>query len=428
MMTIKISIKSILEWILPMVFILPYIEISKIMDLFDIKTEQGYLPASIIIMIPFIIVYALACPKKVALPIGIKRIFQLLSFLSVYMIINTFFSLQNPSYSIELSIFQLLYFLVPVIYAKTIIKYILSGAIDNIDRFVKRGVVLFSGYLFICTIINISKYGFSISSQSRLISPGGGAVILGYTISLIIAFVYSSGFIQDKKLQILVGIICAVSSLFTGSRGGIWPTLIILVLIIVSQKRKINPFVVMIMFFLALIIDPIEAIANIFPRFLKATSTNRIMTQTSGWIIFKAEKLWNKLFGFGIGNVFPYQIWKINRRDSRFIASLFFFKGEYMLVEPHNTYIYLLLECGLMGLIMFFSTMFTMVKESFKKKSETIFPFLTVFVFILLGIVEGTIFFQPGSAGLWWLVVMLSCISISAPFRTNQINNTKTKE
>ena len=116
--------------------------------------------------------------------------------------------------------------------------------------------------------------------------------------------------------------------------------------------------------------------------------------------------------GHGVGNFFPFQQWTASNAGvssnayAWFDVNLFSYKGTMILVQPHNTFIYLLMETGALGVLLFLRTVFVGMKDG----NGAIHPniLIVVVAFILLALFESTIIIQPGIACMWWLMIGLT--------------------
>ena len=156
-----------------------------------------------------------------------------------------------------------------------------------------------------------------------------------------------------------------------------------------------------------ILLNPISLLEDFFPRIFNSDSENRILTFENTFSCFKNFNMQEKIFGKGIGNFFPYQRWKLLQYAKGWESNIFTYAGNTMLVEPHNTYIYIFLEQGIIGVLLYF--LFLLSILIYIIKSNHRFGKLLFFViFVFLGVVEGTIFIQPGIAGIWLFLLFVS--------------------
>ena len=403
--------RKYLDRILPICFVLPYIEIGPIRRLFEYSDGSSNFPASLLVIILVGMIYYIALPTKTMSCLKNTAIIGII--LNYYLILRMMFAIPNSEYSVKVLLFQILWFVLPFWYALIIVNYIIQRQLA-IGQVVKRGVALYIIYLVYCIFVNIRQYGFVFSiagvNTDRLISTGGGPVILGYTIVMILALIITVQPYQSKSTEIIVVVLLTGATLFTGTRGGMWPALILLGISVLTNKRKrLNYFVLIAVMFIAMFINPIEYLEMLFPRIANVAESGRITSIGKGLTLFSEMKPLEWLFGTGFGNLFPYQRYCNFHIDG---DNTFFIMGMSMLVQPHNTYIYWLLEAGIVGLILYVALLKGVWVDSSNVSTKNVRQSrMTCVMFIALGMIEATVLIQPGSAGLWWIVLFISVLS-----------------
>lgn len=410
MNTHKRSYIVFLEKLLPLIFILPYAEISLIQDKFDLKESSSYLPASVFLVLVFTFFYLISFPKKNNCTFKEKRIISLLYIASIYLILqNIIMSMTKLDMPYTTTMYQMLHIVVPLLCTVVIYKFIIFNNV-NTQKFFSRGIALFSFYLIICSIINIAEYGFSFNDGSRLISPGGGATILGYSISLVLALIYCKKPLSRKR-ELICSSILLIATFLTGTRGGIWPSIVIFLFILLNDKNKnINIILFCFLMCIVLVVGILAVPTDFAPRFFSTESVNRMATFSNSLLVFKDFSFFEKIFGKGLGNFFPYQQWRVLSL-SGWVSNVFTFSGVSLLVEPHNTYVMSLLETGIFGLallIIFLILIFSLVKD-IEKSSR--FRYIVIWaLFSLLCVIESTIFIQPAVCFLWLIILLVSMV------------------
>lgn len=400
-----------LEFILALAFIVPYIEIGKIRDLIEYRRVGVLIPASIFIMFAIMMGLTIIAKfySKKNYPYHIKKIIYLKIILDVLVLIRGLYIQNFEAYFV-----QFLWFVIPFYYAFTIIKFIYHFDL-KINNVGKIGLLYFTSYLCFNIVMNFKKYGFSISGtviQSRLISPGGGPVVLGYTIVLMMCYVLSIRNIITKKNRLLLTSILFLGAILTGSRGSIWPMIMLAFIYIITNKKSMIQILSAILIIIVIIIvNPISFLSNLVPRIMNLSGGGRAETVLNSIKIFHDQSILNIFFGLGLGGCFPYQLWITNGASvmNQISYNTFLFNGHVLLVQPHNTYIYVLLEMGLVGLMLFF-TIFIKSLNILKKNSvynKTYRYFLIIFI-IILNCTDSVFIVQPGSAGLWWLLLFFA--------------------
>lgn len=308
---------------------------------------------------------------------------------------------------------QILWIIAPLLFAGLFVGIVKKS---GISFSVLSEVVILGMALFSCVLIgyNIGAYGFGLV-DGRLYCPGLGPVILGYTNALVIALAvsrkHSNSYIPAPILALAVLILLG-STFLTGSRGGIYPALI-LSLIYFLPSRNASAIV---LFFLGAIIilialNPIEA-------FLSGRAGNlqsgRYATWDAAFMAFCDGSLLNQLFGYGLGNVFPYQDWYTSISSGAIVRGYtdgtwnsFSFHGNVMLVEPHNTYIWFLLEGGIISLLGFIFCLLSILIISVSNKFSRLRVGVVLVTFMALGIFDAVIFINMASA-FWWSILFIT--------------------
>ena len=162
-------------------------------------------------------------------------------------------------------------------------------------------------------------------------------------------------------------------------------------------------------FFNRFSVEPVTLLKQIVPRAMDLDFGARGITLLNGLKAFSKQPIIEKLFGVGLSGLFPYQSWLLYRYTLGFPHyNMFFFNGYIMLVQPHNSFLYLLLETGLVGLLLFLS-LFVIGYHLIRTKtvSNRRLRCLVLFLIIFLNCFDAVFMIQPGSAGLWWLLYFL---------------------
>lgn len=412
MKNIKIYIPKIrkLEYILGLSFIVPYMEIRIVKDLLDYENNGVIIPASIFIMLILSII--LTFIMKFSLK---QKLFKDLNKLEyVHFILDLFIIVRGLFVEDFFKLFaQLLWFSVPFYYAFTILRCIDHFKLKacNVG---KVGIFYFLFYICTITIVNIKQYGFELSgtiSQTRLLSPGGGPVILGYTIVIIMCYLLSLRNVMDKKSILIAACVLTFVAILTGSRGSIWPILILLFLLFTTNKMPTNIKILSFILFTfgIVIINPIDILVNLVPRIFNFSGGARSETVIRTLEVFSEQPIYKMLFGTGLSEFFPYQDWLLNSREINFLSyNTFMYNEQILLVQPHNSYIYLLMETGLFGLILYiyiFIKEFIIIKK--KCTSNKLFKYLLLISIVFLNYLDSIFIIQPGSSGLWWALQFL---------------------
>lgn len=398
------------EYILALSFVLPYMEISIIRNAFGYSKNGIVIPASIFIMVALFIILTISIKlsSKRKYASKIRSVIYLKSILDIFIFMrgicvddfSTFFA-------------QFLWFIIPFYYAVAVIKYIdcFNLKVSNVG---KMGLFYYAIYVVINIIVNIKYYGFAFSNtaeRSRIISPGGGPVIFGYTIVIIICYLlYNKGIISS--ISMFIGIlIYSVGGILTGSRAAIWPIILLLIIYIFMNKHtSVKIMTLSIVFIIVIILNPISFLTTLVPRIIDFSGGTRLETAINAFKIFYEQPVLRALFGSGFGNLFPYQLWLSSKEKVINLISYntFIYDGRILLVQPHNSYLYLLLETGLIGLLLFLSLFINIIFIIKRHESNNKhYKYIMIFFIMVLNCFDSVFIIQPGTAGLWWLLIFM---------------------
>ena len=408
---VKIMIRRYLGivWIY-VVTILPYIEIAVVREIFEIKTQYMTIPAVAVIML-FLWIWIFlgnrihGYQKQVKVKHYFRKV-DLIMLLLIFLAIYIVFAYDSNSNSyIQIGLFVL-----PYLFAKEVMIRSKGVGLTN-QEIVKYAVPFFTITQIIFVIINVVKYGFSFdgNSESRILSVGGGPVILGYTVVLILScwLIFKKNMNRIWNILVVTG--CLIVSFATGSRGSMWPSVLLIVVYIIYKNGKIVPirsmFVLLVGIMLFLFVD----LSSVFPRLFLLDGGGRILTILSN---FQAFKLYNPLeviFGKGLGNFYPYQLWNMENFSSIFFDyNHFSYKGVSLLVQPHNSFVYAFMEMGIIGGLLYIIIIKRTLSLKFFVNNTRKFEYI-VFVAILMLVlfVESTFFVATGASSLWWFIIMI---------------------
>ena len=415
-----------LEYIIALCFIVPYMEIEKIRNLIGYKKNGIVIPSSIFIMlfITIIMTVVISFFRRQRFSNQIVKIVHIKIILDTFIFIRGLFIDNIPMFFV-----QFLWFTIPFYYAVSIIKFIDYFGLKayNVG---KVGLLYFTLYLCINIIINFQKYDFSLHGilvQSRLISLGGGPVILGYTIALMMCYLLIIRHnISQMRAFITISILFC-GAILTGSRGAIWPIIFLIFLYAITNKTaNVQILSTILLIILIIIANPISFLSKMVPRIMNLSDEARIQTVVNSLRVFNSEPIINKFFGTGLSKCFPYQIWLYNWEDVMNLLSYntFLYNGHVLLVQPHNSYIYILLEAGLIGLAIFltiFIRAFKIVKSQSCNNKK--YKYLMLLLILFLNCFDSVFIMQPGSAGLWWLLLFITLYDESKVYNTSEVSS-----
>jgi len=409
--------KKILNMSLPICFILPYLEVNAVRSLLTYSNSDAIFPANLVLICIYSFLLLVLTPRQSKTANfsskSLNRVIYFKLIFDVYLVIFSVLSCLNKG-NIQVTIFQLAYFIIPFWYSITFIRYITVNAL-NVSKIVRNGTLLFTAYLITNIAINLMKYGFTIG-VSRLISTGGGSVLLGYTIALVAALVLRFRPFS-RAVEIVIIFVFFIAALMSGTRGGIWPLLLLICVFAITKRTgRLNVLALVCLFSVIFLLNPLSLVLEKFPRVANFAESGRLTSLVDCLRAFGKQPLYEQIFGTGFGKIFPYQKWLINIdiRGSYFERyNLFYFNGQYLLAQPHNTYMYFLLETGIVGLLLYIillKKVYSLLIKSNRDAFQAISARILIYTFVLLGMVESTVIIQPGTAGLWWIILLFSCL------------------
>lgn len=262
---------------------------------------------------------------------------------------------------------------------------------------------------------NFAAYGPGLAN-GRLYCPGLGPVVLGYTNALVIALALSrkgANTIVPSSVLLLSVAVLLVAAFLTGSRGGIYPALALSIIYFLPTKNAAATMLLVLgAMTILLAFNPVEA-------FLSGRAGNlqseRYTTWETSFAVFRDGSPLEQIFGYGLGNVFPYQDWytglntgAIERAYTDGAWNSFSFRGHAMLVEPHNTYIWLLLEGGVLSVIGYVICLILPLLSLGSSKGLPKLRFeVVVAAFMVLGVFDAVVFVNMASA-FWWGVLLIT--------------------
>jgi len=204
---------------------------------------------------------------------------------------------------------------------------------------------------------------------------------------------------------IAVSSIMIIASIFTGSRGSMWPITFLLMIYLLEDKRRISIVGLLLLIISSLYVGPLEFLKSYVPRFFNLLDNSRFSTLQNAIEIYSKQSFFHIFFGTGLGMFFPYQKWYLYRTPG---INYFLYDGLTLLVRPHNSFIYLLLEAGMIGVILFFYPIYKAViifpRLNYIKNIK--YAFFTIILITLLNLFDSVFITAPGSAALWWLILL----------------------
>ena len=408
---------TIEEFLVALLFVIPYAETGKLSFAFSDSAKTFYWRSILVFEMGLCVVLMIQHMRPQIRGKTNKSVFLY----AVYLMINGVLSIMLGA-SGGAMLVTMLSTIVPLVNATFIISHIERRSLD-INKIVKWAVNLYTLFVVYCVALNIVRYGLTLSyinNKFRLSASAGGPVILGYTISLVAVFMFANKDIFSTKNLVINSVIFTLAITYTMDRGAYVILLLGVLYLALTEKNK----VITGLFVLGFIFGVIYLSDEILGKVLELLFGNRVMsTDLTESMRYKtaitclSEFIKEPIFyltGHGTGNFFPFQQWTASNAGvsasayARFDVNLFSYNGSSLLVQPHNTFIYFLMETGFIGIVLFLRTVLIGLRDQEKKISPNVL--IVVLSFLLLGMLESTIIVQPGIACMWWLMIFFTKI------------------
>lgn len=406
------------ELIISLLFIVPYIETGKIRELFVRYTSDYYWRGIITIELIIFFLLLLTVNKY-------RTKFRLLgrriTVFTFYLFVNAVFSCIAGNGFVAV-ITLLLMLVIPLWNAYLTIKYIDKKHL-NVNLIIKYSVWMFTAFVIFCIFINSVRYGMVLSIRAlgsvRMVASAGGVVTLGYAISLVLAFLVANRELFGDKEFIIIFCINTLGIIYTQDRGAYVILLIVLIYLYKITKKKILGFFFVIFMILGGVIYIQDIIAMLMPRI---SSMSNLSNEGRIQMLFKCigialSDFIYVPFGRGLNGFFPYQHWQAttNPNDVYTVSHYgrFWFQNDYLMVQPHNTFIYLLMEIGIVGIVLFVGIIFATKKYTICSNNKSSISFIILCILVLC-FLESTLVLETGVACVWWLILFLTMIKDSS--------------
>jgi len=393
--------------------LLPYIEGNFIQNIFDVYiNNNAAIKAIVFFLIVAIYFFSVIVFSKTVLAKNSleNRYYNVMLF--SFTIISFLFVLLLAS-DLIVSFCVWLWLCVPILFACSAVAFcrLLNLNITNIFLYMVR---YFTVYIIIALFYYVLFRGLFVDTTVRFAPRGGGAVIFGYTMALIFALTLHVKDSFKKFEYYLILTVLTIGVFGTLSRGAVWMVLFCwfanFVLGNLNRKKVVFFTSLMVVLFLFANID-FEAIFSStsfigVDRLLNLNSFRRVETVLNILEFVKSLPLFERLFGLGLGNFFPYMYWWINIHDV--LTNEFSYNGFMFLVQPHNSFLYLILETGFLGFIIILSVIVVSIQKLYVNRENCfIFQMLFFGVFIVSNLLDSVFFVQPGTSSSFWLLALL---------------------
>lgn len=271
-------------------------------------------------------------------------------------------------------------------------------------------LILFTIYCCFAICYNICIKGLFIDPHVRLTSPGGGPVIFGYTTVVYFSLLLSSEMTYHKYKFITI-IVLFLGALSTQSRGAIWPMVVILAFYILILVKNLYSKLLILGCIGGLVVFSLLTSTHhsiYFQRIFNTHESARLNTSLGILSLYNKYSLQQKILGAGLGKFFPYQQWINDTQDKKRPTwdNHFYHDGVRILVQPHNTFLYLLMETGILGVILFVLCLSKRFFYLCNTKKYTLLIFLGTIVFV--NFFDSVMIVQPGTASIIWLLIFIN--------------------
>ncbi len=287
----------------------------------------------------------------------------------------------------------------------------------------------FCVYLVVVLVYNVAVHHLFINPTFRLSPRGGGAVIFGYTIAVVFAFcVQYRDFFSKREYYILLAIL-SVGALGTESRAAIWPIVFLWIINFELAELTVKKIIFMVLLIFVLVFFSELDFSNLanttefigWKRLFNTSSVRRSLTLVNTMILFGRTSFMTKIFGVGLNDFFPYQKWvmQVNDVDLNMITR----DRISVLVQPHNSFLYALMESGLLGFLLLLGIFIYAVWSFMHYRTDNyIFKIVFVGVIFLANCFDSVFYVQPGAAGTLWLLLIITINENKQKYYEQRVN------
>ncbi len=239
-------------------------------------------------------------------------------------------------------------------------------------------------------------------------------VTLGYMIAslcpIILFYISNVKSAVARAIGIPITVLVLFSStLATGTRGGILIIVSYILGWLISKKRYM---LLISLVLLTVLLNPVQRYGLTLDRFMDLKDEGRTSTRAVGLEYWARSDLINKAFGYGFGNVYPYNLWL---QQNELTNNVFFLGSDFSIVQPHNTFVWLLIEGGLLCLLASLAVIIIDLKITInyyskinriinKEKAGAMFFFLVSI--ILVNNLDSILVIYPNLSFLTWYVLV----------------------
>ena len=247
---------------------------------------------------------------------------------------------------------------------------------------------------------------------SRLKTPLGGSTITGDYLA--IAPLMSLVIFKNKSFSFIIALFFLFCIYLSGTRTAMFVSLGIIALFYFKSKHAFRHYFLIITG-LIICVFVVVSMGYSIERFTHSETSRTLSQGVFLSSFFSANDIVSLLFGSGLGNYFPYNSWLVLAHSGLYQHVDNTIGNTDLLVDPHSSYIWAIMELGLLGLILFFGKFFLEAKRSFtfliNGGYSTIDKLLAAYVLsISLILFAESVFFNYPllSLNFWFFIIIFS--------------------
>lgn len=308
----------------------------------------------------------------------------------------------------------------PMVLSLMIVKYCWTNRL-NFDKILVGMLKWFTLYTALMMTYYILFRGLFSDSSVRFNPRGGGSVIFGYTVTVAFSLALCVKEHFRSHILYLILVVLTLAALATGSRGAVWPIALMWVLNFMlaelTSKKVIVAFALTCVMLFLSILDVGDVIhnfsmtdGNMLARIFRTGSIEREETFQNAASVIAGSDALHSIFGYGTGSIFPIQKWEMEVREAGAVSNHFIFHGKSLLVQPHNTFLYALMENGWIGFALWMLALFFICRMLIKNRNDNyVYQIIFVGTVVFVNLFDSIMFIQPGVAADMWLMMWCVC-------------------
>ncbi len=390
---------------LSIILLYPFVEPGIIRSSATFIATDFVFPSINIFILLIMVGFSTIASLKSCLKINKANIGKYLMFGVLFLIIsaiNNIIRIQN----FKAFLFACLFFVPSFLLAVLLNNYVSPREYNNLWRTFVYIFIIFLAFLLFYYLIKWRTYMVDpMLGFHRLQSPGASSVTLAYTCVLFSTlFLYIENNI-NSLVWIASLILILIIVVLSGSRLAFWlfiPTLLIILFGGIKKSIYLKSTIsIGAVILLALVMPNLQ---NSLPRFFTWSDDARANMREEGLESWRKENLAGKLLGVGSAMHYPIQRWLSMGGTIEDSTKL---ESYGIVTQPHNTFIYLLVEYGLIGSILFLFPVLLAIYNlvvNFKILPISLaFKLLySLILFIICNMFDSMLIACPGHSVFWW--------------------------